>query len=152
MDLARYAAPPHDRLRRLVALRAMLATGSSTDEVAAALGLSTSAVRLELGDATGLDFVHPEVLLAAASPVLRTLAESHGYDRIAVFGSAARGEAHESSDIDLLVQPPAGTSTFAFLRFKRVLERTLGAPVDLVSYGSLRPRIDDDIRRDARLL
>lgn len=151
MDLARYAAPPHDRLRRLVALRAMLATGSSTDEVAATLGLSVSAVRLELDEANSFA-VQPEVLIEAAAPVLRTLAESHGYGRIAVFGSAARGETHEGSDVDLLVQPPTGTSTFAFLRFKRILERTLGTSVDLVSYGSLKPRIDDDIRRDARFL
>jgi predicted nucleotidyltransferase len=47
------------------------------------------------------------------------------------------------------VEAPEGTSTFDFLRFRRVLENVLGRKVDLVSYGGLKPTVDDDIRREA---
>jgi hypothetical protein len=93
--------------------------------------------------------VNPEVLLEAAGPVLTALAAENGYSRLAVFGSLARGQATRDSDIDLLVEVPEGTSTFDFLRFQQRLENVLGREVDLVSYGGLKPGLDDDIRREA---
>ena len=64
-------------------------------------------------------------LLDAGAPVLKGLAADHGFTRIAVFGSVARGDGDPASDIDVLVQAPSGTSSFG---------------------------LDDDIRRDAVLL
>ena len=90
--------------------------------------------------------------MQAAAPVLRRLAEDAGYGRLAVFGSVARREAGQDSDIDLLVEAPEGTSSFEFIRFKQLLERVLGRQIDLVEYGGLKPKLDDDIRRDAVLL
>jgi predicted nucleotidyltransferase len=87
-------------------------------------------------------------LFDAAAPVLRALAEQHGYSRLAAFGSVARHEAAADSDIDLIVESPPGTSTFGFLRFKELLERVLGREIDLVDYGGLKS-MDDDIRREA---
>jgi predicted nucleotidyltransferase len=52
----------------------------------------------------------------------------------------------------LLVDAPEGTSTFDFLRFRQLVEDVLGREVDLVSYGGLKPVVDDDIRREAVLL
>ena len=40
----------------------------------------------------------------------------------------------------------------AFIRFKALIEQVLGREVDLISYGGLKPKLDDDIRRDAVLL
>lgn len=90
--------------------------------------------------------------LKAVAPVLKALAAEHGYSRLAVFGSVARGQAREDSDLDLLVEAPEGVSSFDFVRFKQLLEQVLGREVDLVSYGGLRPQLDDDIRREAALL
>jgi predicted nucleotidyltransferase len=50
------------------------------------------------------------------------------------------------------VQAPEGTSSFDFVRFQQLLEQVLGRQIDLVEYGGLTPRLDDDIRRDAALL
>lgn len=91
-------------------------------------------------------------LMQAAAPVLRRLAEDAGYGRLGVFGSVARREAGQDSDIDLLVEAPEGASSFEFIRFKQLLERVLGRPIDLVEYGGLIPKLDDDISRDAVLL
>ncbi|SJM61160.1 DNA polymerase beta domain protein region [Actinomycetales bacterium JB111] len=80
------------------------------------------------------------------------MADEHGYRSLAVFGSVAREEAGPDSDIDLLVDPPSGVGMFEFLRFKEQVERVLGRRVDLISWGGLKPRIDDDIRREAVML
>lgn len=154
--VAEYLGARHDeevaRLRRVLALRAMVATGLSQREIATALGISQPAVSQQLRGASDLSGVHPERLMQAAAPVLRRLAEDAGYGRLAVFGSVARQEAGQDSDIDLLVEVPAGTSSFGFIKFKQLVEQVLGRQIDLVDYGGLKPKLDDDIRRDAVLL
>ena len=58
----------------------------------------------------------------------------------------------QDSDIDLLVEAPPGTSSFAFVRFKELIEQIIGRGIDLVSYGGLKLKLDDDIRPEAVLL
>jgi predicted nucleotidyltransferase len=140
------------RLRRALSLRAMVESGMSQSQIARALGVSQPAVSQQIAASPRLDEVHPEILLDAAAPILRTLAAEHGYTELAAFGSIARGEVRPDSDIDLLVDAPADTSTFGFIRFRQLLERVLGREVDLVDRGGLRPGLDDDIRREAVLL
>jgi len=140
------------RLRRTIALRAMVATGMSQRQIAEALGISQPAVSQQLRFAPDLDVVQPGVLLEAAAPVLKAMSEERGYQRLAVFGSVARRQAHRDSDIDLLLEAPEGTSSFEFVRFKRLIEQVLGREIDLVDYGGLKPKLDDDIRREAVLL
>ncbi|TCN49719.1 hypothetical protein EV641_1141 [Rhodococcus sp. SMB37] len=151
--LAVYHDARHDeyvaRLRRLLALRAMVATGMSQRQIAQALGISQPAVSQQLKFTPELDDVHPEVLIEAATPILKTLAADYGYTRLAVFGSVARHEAREDSDIDLIVETPDKTSSFGFIRFKQLIEHILGREIDLIDYGGLKPRLDDDIRREA---
>ena len=139
------------RMRRALALRAMVVSGMSQREIAGALGVTQPAVSQQLKSAPDLD-VHPAALLRAAAPVLKAIAADRGYRRLAVFGSVARGSARPDSDIDLIVESPAGTSSFGFLQFKQMLEQVLGREVDLIDYGGLKPKLDDDIRRDAVLL
>lgn len=140
------------RVRRVLALRAMVATGMSQRQIAEALSVSQPAVSQQLRFGPELDSLHPQVLLNAAGPVLKALAADLGYSRLAVFGSVARGTASPDSDIDLIVESPPGTSSFGFLQFKELIEQVLGRGVDLIDYGGLRPSSDDDIRREAELL
>ncbi len=140
------------RLRRVFALRAMLANGHSQREVAESLGITQPAVSQQLRFASDLQKFDPATVLEAAAPVLKTLAAESGYTRLAVFGSVARGQAAPDSDIDLLVQAPPGTSTFDLVRFQLLLVNILGRGVDLVEYGGLKEGLDDDIRREAVLL
>lgn len=140
------------RLRRLSALRALRATGSSQREIAAALGVSQSAVSQQLKAARDFADVHPEALLKAAAPVLVDVARSNGFDRLAVFGSVARGHARPDSDIDLLVEPPPGSAIKELVGLRDIFREILARPVDLITYGGLKAVIDDDIRSEARLL
>jgi predicted nucleotidyltransferase len=137
------------RLRRAVALRAMVATGMTQSQIANELGVSQSAVSQQLRNAPDLTAVEPVTLIRAAGPVLRDVIEQHGFSRPAVFGSVARGTARPASDIDLLVRAPKGASSFDLVRLAMVLEEILGRHVDLVEYGALKPGVDDDVRRDA---
>ncbi len=89
--------------------------------------------------------------------VLRALAESsdelrrRSVRRVAVFGSVVRGEATESSDIDILVEfePDAPVGLFEFVRLRRYLSELLGREVDLATPASLHPALKDEILREA---
>lgn len=140
------------RLRRMLALRALLAAGASQREVAAKLGISQPAVSQQLKSSRDLSKVHPENLVRAAAPVLVDVARSQGFEHLAVFGSVARGEARDDSDIDLLVDAPPGTAIKELLALRGTLEQILGRPIDLITYGALKPGLDDDIRREVVLL
>jgi predicted nucleotidyltransferase len=65
-----------------------------------------------------------------------------------VFGSVARGEDTETSDIDFLVEFEPDSSLFDVLHLQEALQDLLGRPVDVVSAGGLTDR-DDHIRREA---
>lgn len=140
------------RLRRALAVRAMAATGMSQREIALTLGVSQPAVSQQLRVAPKLMSVAPDVLVEAASPILNELSEERGFSKLAVFGSVARHEAGPDSDVDLMVQEPAGTTIGQLLALREIFERVLGKPVDLITYGGLKPVVDDNIRREAVLL
>lgn len=127
----------------------MLATGLSQQQTARELGISQPAVSQQLKFAPDPGQIHPELLLEAAVPILTKLASDHGYENLAVFGSAARREARMDSDIDLIVNSPEGTSSVDFIRFKQLIEKVFGRDIDLVDFGGLKPGLDDDIRREA---
>lgn len=60
---------------------------------------------------------------------------------IAVFGSFARGEADEQSDIDILIEFSEPKSLVEVARIERELEEQLGREIDLVTEQSLSPYI-----------
>jgi uncharacterized protein len=73
---------------------------------------------------------------------------------LSVFGSAARGEMTEQSDIDLLVDfaPGAKIGLWEFGRLERELQSLLGRKVDLVSKHGLKPRVRQSVLRDAKVV
>lgn len=139
------------RLRRVLAVRAMLVEGESQREVAQRLGVTQPAVSYQVARER-TDGVRASDLVAAGGSVLRQVAERLGFMDLAVFGSAARGDDRPDSDIDLLVRPPADADLFDMLRLEGSLEAILGRSVDLVSYRGLDPERDRDILRDKVLL
>ena len=74
--------------------------------------------------------------------------ERHRGVSFTVFGSAARGEDTDASDIDLLVRFAPESSLFDLLHLSDELERILGRRVDVVSEGGLKAR-DEHIRAEA---
>lgn len=76
------------------------------------------------------------------------IAARHSGRSVRVFGSVARGEASEKSDIDFLVDFEPDSSLFDLLHLTEDLEKLLGHPVDVVSTGGLKDR-DDQILAEA---
>lgn len=77
--------------------------------------------------------------------VLRETLRKSGVRRAAVFGSAARGQATEASDVDLLIEFEPGKSLLDLAALKLTVEELLRRPVDIVTYGSLHPLLRDHI-------
>jgi predicted nucleotidyltransferase len=90
--------------------------------------------------------MHVKDIQQKAAPVF----EKYGVMRARVFGSAARNELDEKSDIDLVVTPGTQMDLIEYMRFKEELEDELDKEVDLLTDRSinkrLRPYIEDDLR------
>ena len=71
-----------------------------------------------------------------------------GVKRIGLFGSVARGEAREDSDLDFLVELESWT-TDAFFGVAFFLEDHFGREVDLVPIRSIRPELRDAVLSEA---
>ena len=71
-----------------------------------------------------------------------------GVLRLALFGSAARDELQENSDIDLLVAFQDSPTFDAYLRLKRYLERILHRKIDLITESGLKPRARVLVQKD----
>ena len=78
-----------------------------------------------------------EEVLATYKPEILRIAATHGARNIRVFGSVARGEAGDESDIDFLVDMEPGRSLFDLGDLKLDLEELLGRRVDVVTESSL---------------
>lgn len=81
-----------------------------------------------------------------------SIAEHRGMRAVRVFGSISRGEAAETSDVDLLVLPEPGRSLLDLGGFAADLEELLDCRVDAVSERGLRPRFRDRVLHDAAAL
>lgn len=72
--------------------------------------------------------------------------------RIGVFGSMARGEATEQSDIDLIVEFSKRKSLLALVALERQMSETLGRRVDLLTEAAISPYLRDAIMNDLQVL
>ena len=75
--------------------------------------------------------------------------DNFGVRSIALFGSFAREEAKESSDIDMMVEFNQPVGLFEFARLKLFLEKVLGREVDLVTPEALREEMRENIMHEA---
>lgn len=82
---------------------------------------------------------------------LRRWCRTNGVRRLSVFGSALHGEAHEGSDLDLLVEflPGKTPGLLGLGALERGLTELLGVPVDLQTPGSLSTHIRDEVLGEA---
>jgi predicted nucleotidyltransferase len=91
-----------------------------------------------------------ELIDAKRDDIRRVVLANRG-KRVYLFGSLARGDDNEASDVDLLVEFDDNGSLFDLMHIEDELGRLLGVPVDVVSAGGLLPR-DEHIRREAILI
>ena len=77
------------------------------------------------------------------------LAEQRGALNLRVFGSVARGEATDTSDLDLLVEWEPGRSLLDHVALKQDLEDLLGVSVDIGSERGLHWFVRDNVLQEA---
>ncbi|MBI2841870.1 MAG: nucleotidyltransferase family protein [Armatimonadetes bacterium] len=89
-----------------------------------------------------------ELLETNRDEILR-IARKYGARNVRVFGSVARGEADEESDVDILVDFEPGTSLFKHAAMIAELEDLLGRKVDVAPEKTLKERVREKVLREA---
>jgi uncharacterized protein len=84
--------------------------------------------------------------------VLANLCERNDIVRLRVFGSFARGDEQQNSDLDLIADFGNRKSLLDLVRIERDFSEELGLPVDLLTEGALSPYIKDRILGEARVI
>jgi hypothetical protein len=81
----------------------------------------------------------------------RPLLNSFGVAHVSLFGSFARHEAREDSDVDVLVEFARPIGMFDFIRLQRELGERIRRNVELVTPAALKPQLRDRILAEAVL-
>ncbi|MGV8126556.1 MAG: nucleotidyltransferase family protein [Methanothrix sp.] len=88
-------------------------------------------------------------LLKSRREEILSIAARHGARNVRVFGSVARGEDDDKSDIDLLVEFESGRSLLDHAGLWLELQDLLGCKVDVVSERGIKPRIRERVLRES---
>ena len=80
--------------------------------------------------------------IAEIKDIITPVLKMHGVDRVYIFGSYARGEADEHSDIDLCIDAAAIRGMFALGGLYADLEEVLKKSLDIVTVKSLKYNTD----------
>lgn len=79
---------------------------------------------------------------------LSYLQDNYGVSSLAIFGSIARSQNRESSDVDILIRFTTCPSLFTYIRIENYLSSRLNARVDLISEDSIKPSFEKRIQKD----
>lgn len=99
--------------------------------------------------APGADGLAVTTALWQLRPEILRIAERHGARNVRVFGSVARGEADDASDIDFIVDLEPDRSLLDMGGLMMELRDLLGREIDVVTERGLNPRIRDRILSEA---
>lgn len=91
-------------------------------------------------------------LRANWKPSILAIAANRGASQVRVFGSVARNESDEQSDIDFLVDLEPGRTLFDLSGLSIELELLLKVNVDVVTSNGLKPNIRERVLTEAILL
>jgi uncharacterized protein len=94
--------------------------------------------------------VKPSIALNQNREAIRSLVAKHRATNPRVFGSTARAEDSDDSDLDLLVDALPGTTLFDLGDLHHAIERLLGVPVDLRTPGDLPIQFRQKVVENAR--
>lgn len=90
-----------------------------------------------------------ENILDVLRQQLPMLVERYHVDTLEIFGSYVRSEQRKDSDLDILVTFKEDPSLLTYIAIENYLSDLLGIKVDLVMKDSLKPRIGQQVLREA---
>lgn len=93
--------------------------------------------------------MRPSIAIARHRDAVHRATERYRVTNPRVFGSTMRGDDTDSSDLDLLVDPPPGTTLFDLGGLQEALEQLLGVHVDVVTPGDLPSKFRDIVLAEA---
>jgi uncharacterized protein len=96
--------------------------------------------------------VNREQALSVLTKLKPQLQKQFGVSELALFGSAARDELREGSDIDVLVRFDAPAISSRYFGVQFAIEDALGMPVDLVTDKALRKELKPFVEKDRILV
>ena len=76
------------------------------------------------------------------------IAKTYGVSKVGVFGSYARGEANENSDVDIYIEKGKLRSLIQYFSFVNDLEHSLGCHVDVVTTNAIDKEFVENIMRE----
>ena len=83
--------------------------------------------------------------LVAIKRKILPIIKRYGIRKAEIFGSFARGEYDDKSDVDILIRPPKDMSMIGLSSLKIELEEAFGRKIDLVSYDYVNPLLKKSI-------
>jgi predicted nucleotidyltransferase len=90
-----------------------------------------------------------EKILEILRQQIPMLAESYSVEKLEIFGSYVRSEQKKDSDLDVLITFKEDPSLLTYIPIENYLSDRLGIKVDLVMKDSLKPKIGQQILREA---
>ncbi len=92
--------------------------------------------------------MNKQVILTQLTGRIEEIRQRFSVKKLSIFGSVARGEAGDSSDVDVLVAFDRTANFDIFMDLKFYLEELLGMGVDLVTDKALRPQVRRAIEQE----
>ncbi len=87
-------------------------------------------------------------ILHTLSAHRQELAQRFGVKQLSLFGSAARDQLRDDSDVDVLVEFEGDATYEGYFKLQDYLEALLGRSVDLVTERGLKPRARKHVQKD----
>jgi predicted nucleotidyltransferase len=84
--------------------------------------------------------------------IISPIAKKYNLSQVSLFGSYARGDSNEQSDIDLRIDKGGLKGMFALCGFYTEVEEALDAKVDVLTTGSLEEDFLEEIKKDEIVL
>ena len=78
--------------------------------------------------------------------------KKYGAKRIEIFGSYARGEQKETSDLDVIVEFEKRKSLLELVGIEQELKDHLGVKVDLLTEASISPYLIEKIKKESKVV
>ena len=80
--------------------------------------------------------------------IINPILKKHDVIKAAIFGSYARNEMTENSDIDILIEIKGEKSLLDLVSLKLDIEESLKIKVDLVEYKTIHPLLEETIMKE----
>jgi hypothetical protein len=111
-------------------------------------GLITKGLLVKHGEGPRVTYILSKSAPNDIHSIVRTslpILKRYHIKKAALFGSIVRGDNTPTSDIDMLIDPPAQFSLFDRAGLQIDLEEILARPVDVVEYDAIKPLMRDSI-------